>query len=45
MCIRDSNEGTEKTEALVKAIQSDAVKEYIEGKYKGSVIPSFIDPE
>lgn len=45
LVVKQGNEGTEKTEALVKAIQSDAVKEYIEGKYKGSVIPSFIDPE
>lgn len=34
---------TEKTKALVKAITSDKVKEYIEDTYKGSVITSFID--
>lgn len=39
------NEETEKTQALVEAIKSDAVKAYIEDTYKGSVIPSFIDPE
>lgn len=39
------NEESEKTKALVEAIKSDAVKAYIEDTYKGSVIPSFIDPE
>lgn len=42
--VKQGNEETEKTKALIAAIQSDAVKEYIEEKYKGSVIPSFIDP-
>ncbi len=39
------NEGTQdsdKIKALVKAIQSDDVKKYIEDTYKGAVIPSFI---
>lgn len=44
LVVKQGNEEAEKTKALVAAIQSDAVKEYIEGKYKGSVIPSFIDP-
>lgn len=43
--VKQGNEETEKTKALVKAIQSDAVKQYIEDVYKGSVIPSFIDPQ
>lgn len=34
---------SEKTQALVKAITSDEVKQYIEDTYKGSVIASFID--
>ena len=42
--VTEGNEATEKTLALVAAIQSDAVKAYIEEHYKGSVIPSFIDP-
>ena len=42
--VKQGNENTEKTQALVKAINSDAVKAYIEDKYKGSVIASFIDP-
>ena len=39
------NEGTEnsdKIQALIKAIQSDDVKKFIEDTYKGAVIPSFI---
>ena len=43
--VKTGNEETEKTKALVEAIKSDAVKQYIEDHYKGSVIPSFIDPE
>ena len=42
--VTEGNEATEKTLALVAAIQSDAVKAYIEEHFKGSVIPSFIDP-
>ncbi|MEE8808673.1 MAG: MetQ/NlpA family ABC transporter substrate-binding protein [Lactimicrobium sp.] len=34
---------SEKTKALVKAVTSDKVKQYIEDTYKGAVIPSFID--
>lgn len=43
--VKEGNEESEKTKALVEAINSDPVKEYIENIYKGSVIPSFIDPE
>ncbi|MBR1686074.1 MAG: ABC transporter substrate-binding protein [Clostridia bacterium] len=43
--VLQGNEESEKTQALVAAIKSDAMKEYIENTYKGSVIPSFIDPE
>lgn len=42
--VKQGNEESEKTKALIEAIQSDAVKEYIEDTYKGAVIPSFIDP-
>lgn len=41
--VKQGNEDSEKTKALVAAIQSDAVKDYIESTYKGAVIPSFID--
>lgn len=43
--VKQGDENSEKTQALIKAIQSDKVKQYIEDTYKGSVIPSFIDPE
>lgn len=43
--VKEGNEDSDKTKALVKAINSDTVKKYIENTYKGSVIPSFIDPQ
>ena len=43
--VKQGDESSEKTQAIVKAIQSDTVKQYIEETYKGSVIPSFIDPQ
>lgn len=43
--VEQDNVDSEKTKALVKAVTSDEVKEYIEDTYKGSVIPSFIDSE
>ncbi len=45
LVVKQGNENSEKIKALVAATQSDAVKDYIEQTYKGSVIPSFIDPE
>lgn len=45
LVVKQGNEGSEKTKALVAAIQSDAVQKYIEDTYKGAVIPSFIDPQ
>ena len=42
--VKQGNENSEKTKALVAAIQSDTVKQYIEDNYKGSVISSFIEP-
>lgn len=41
--VEEDNLDSEKTKALVKAITSDEVKQYIEDTYKGSVIASFID--
>lgn len=41
--VKQGSEDSEKTKALVAAIQSDAVKDYIESTYKGAVIPSFIE--
>ncbi len=43
--VKEGSEGSDKINALVKAITSDAVKDYIENTYKGAVIPSFVDPE
>ncbi|MCR5487171.1 MAG: MetQ/NlpA family ABC transporter substrate-binding protein [Lachnospiraceae bacterium] len=43
--VRQGEEESEKSKALKEAIQSDAVKAYIDEHYKGSVISSFIDPE
>lgn len=43
--VRQGDEESAKTQALVAAINSDTVKQYIESIYKGSVIPSFIDPQ
>ncbi|MCR5671629.1 MAG: MetQ/NlpA family ABC transporter substrate-binding protein [Butyrivibrio sp.] len=45
LVVKDDQTESEKTKALVKAIQSDEVKAYIEDNYKGSVIPSFINAE
>ena len=39
--VNKGNEDSEKTQALVKAIQTDAVKSFIEEKFKGAVIAKF----
>lgn len=38
----EGDETSEKIQALIAAVQSDAVKTFIEETYKGAVIPSFI---
>ena len=43
VAVKQGNEDTDKTKALVAAITSPAVKDYIETTYSGAVIPSFID--
>jgi D-methionine transport system substrate-binding protein len=43
--VKQGQESTEKTKALVKAITSDKVAKYIEDTYKGSVITSFINAD
>jgi len=45
LVVKEDNKDSEKTKALVEAIQSDEVKEYIEETYKGAVITSFISAE
>ncbi len=39
--VRKGNENLDTIKALIKALQSDDVKEFIEEKYKGAVIPAF----
>lgn len=45
LAVKQGNEETDKTKALVAAITSTAVLDYINATYQGSVIPSFIDAE
>ncbi len=45
LVVKQGNETSEKTQALVKALQSDKVKAYIDETYKGAVIASFIDAQ
>ena len=41
LVVKEGNENTEKTQALIKAITSDAVKSYIEENYGSAVICKF----
>ncbi len=41
LVVKQGNENTAKTQALKVALTSQAVKDYIEKSYKGSVIPAF----
>ncbi len=41
----EGNENSEKIQALVAAVTSDAVQKYIDDTYKGAVITSFVDPQ
>lgn len=43
LVVRQGNENSKKTKELIKALQSDEVKDYIDKKYSGSVIPAFTD--
>ena len=43
LVVKAGNESSEKTQALIKALQSDKVQAYIDETYKGAVITSFID--
>ena len=45
LAVKEGNEESDKTKALVAAITSDKVQAYIENTYKGAVITSFIDAE
>ena len=41
LVVKEGNENTEKTQALVKAVQSEEVKAYINETYSGAVVPIF----
>ncbi len=41
VCVKEGNEETEKTKALVNAILSDEVRDYINDQYQGAVVPVF----
>lgn len=41
VAVRTGEENSEKTQALVKALQSDEVKSFIEGTYNGAVVAIF----
>lgn len=41
LCVKEGNENTDKTKALLKALQSETVKNFIDEKYDGSVVAIF----
>lgn len=41
IAVREGEEASEKTQALVNALLTDAVKDYINGAYEGAVVPIF----
>lgn len=41
LCVKEGNEASEKTLALIAALKSEAVKAYITETYKGAVVPLF----
>jgi len=41
LVVKEGNENLPKIQALLKALQSDTVKTYIESTYDGAVVPSF----
>ena len=41
LVVKAGNENTAKTEALKKALLSDAVRDYINNTYSGAVVPMF----
>ena len=41
ICVKEGNENTDATKALVKAVQSPEVKKFIEEKYNGQVLCIF----
>ena len=41
IAVKEGNENSEKIQALLKALKSDAVKQYIQNTYNGAVVPLF----
>ena len=41
VAVKEGNENSEKTKALVNALKSDAVKDFIQKTYDGAVVPLF----
>ena len=41
VAVKSGNENSEKIKVLLEALQSDAIKQYIEEKYDGAVVPVF----
>ena len=41
VAVRKGDEGSPAVKALIEALKSDEVKEYIEKEYKGAVVPLF----
>ena len=41
IAVKKGNESTEKTQALLKALQSETAKKFIDENYKGSVVSLF----
>lgn len=41
IAVREGDENRPEIQALIKAVKSDAVKKFLEEKYKGAVVPAF----
>lgn len=41
IAVRNGDENSEKTQALIAALESDSVKQYIADKYNGAVVALF----
>jgi D-methionine transport system substrate-binding protein len=41
LVVKEGNENSEAVQALIKALHSDAVKDYINSTFDGAVVPAF----
>ena len=41
VAVRDGDENRPEIQSLMKALQSNKVKRFIEAKYKGAIVPAF----